>query len=117
MDVSKCRGLAGLWMEWGWIRDVSNLTYSKREGVSDFFVEQGSFQFRGVYGFIANIRGMSRVMGWPSVNTSTFLVTGRDLKFGVSDEGIEGFVPPDKEPRVVDEFEGEVSLGGSVDLV
>jgi hypothetical protein len=34
------------------------------------------------------------------------LIACRDLKFRVSDEGVEGFVPPDEEPRVVDEFEG-----------
>jgi hypothetical protein len=36
MDVLKRRGLVGFWMEWGWIRDVSNLAYSKHEGVSNF---------------------------------------------------------------------------------
>jgi hypothetical protein len=60
---------------------------------------------------------MSRIMGWPNVNTNMFLVSSRDLKFGVSDKGVEGFVSPDKEPGVVNEFKGEVSLRGGVDLV
>jgi hypothetical protein len=93
-------------MEWGWIGDVSNLTYSEREGVGDFFEKWGGFRFRGVYRFIPNVGGMSGVMSWPSANTDMFLITCRDLKFRVSDKGVKGFVPPDKEPRVVDEFKG-----------
>jgi hypothetical protein len=53
---------------------------------------------------------MSRVVRWPSVNTNVFLIAHRDLKFRVGDKGVKGFVPPDKEPGVVDEFKGEVSL-------
>jgi hypothetical protein len=56
-------------------------------------------------------------MRWPDANTNAFLVTGGDLKFGVGNKGIEGFVPPDKEPGVVDEFEGEVPLGCGVNVI
>jgi hypothetical protein len=70
-----------------------------------------------VYGFVPNVGGMSGIVWWPSANTNTFLVSSRDLKFGVSDKGIEGFVPPDKKPGVIDKFKGEVSLGGGMDLV
>jgi hypothetical protein len=117
MDASKHRGLMGFWMEWGWIGDVSNLTYSKHKGVGNFCEKWGSFWFRGVFGVVPNIGGVSRIMGWPSANTNTFLVTNRDLEFGVGDEGVKSFIPPDKEPGVIDEFKGEVSLGGGVDLV
>jgi hypothetical protein len=117
MDASKCRGLAGFWMEWGWVGDVSNLAYSKCEGVSDFFMEWGSFWFRGVYRFVLNVRGMSRVVGWPSANTNSFLVSGRDFKFGICDEGIKSFILPDKEPGVVDKLKGEVSLRDGVDSI
>jgi hypothetical protein len=106
VDAAKCRGLMGFWMEWGWIGDVSNLAYSKCEGVSNFFGKWGGFRCRGVYRFIPNIGGMSGVVGWPSMNTNTFLIARRDLKFGISDKGVKGFVPPDEEPRVVDEFKG-----------
>jgi hypothetical protein len=34
------------------------------------------------------------------------LISYGDLKFGVSDKGVKGVVPPDEEPGVVDEFEG-----------
>jgi hypothetical protein len=117
VDAMEHRGLVRFWIEWGWIRDVSNLAYSKCEGVSDFFEEWGGSRFRGVYRFIPNIGGMSRVMGWPSVNTNMFLITSRDLKFGVGDKGVESFVPPDKEPGVVDKFKGEVSLRGGMDSI
>jgi hypothetical protein len=42
----------------------------------------------------------------PNVNADAFLIPGGDFKFGVSYEGVEGFVPTDEEPRVVDEFKG-----------
>jgi hypothetical protein len=86
--------------------DVSNLAYSKGEGVSDFFEKWGSFRCRGVYRFIPNIGGMSGVVGWPSANTNTFLIARRDLKFGVGNKGIEDFIPPDEEPGVIDKFKG-----------
>jgi hypothetical protein len=70
-----------------------------------------------VYGFILYVRGMPRVMRWPCANANMFLVTSRDLKFRVSNEGIEGLVLLDKEPGIVDEFKGKVSLGGGMDLV
>jgi hypothetical protein len=60
---------------------------------------------------------MSGVVGWPNMNTNSFLVSGRDFKFGVCDKGVKTLVPPDEEPRVIDEFEGEVPLGYSVDLI
>jgi hypothetical protein len=110
VNATKHRWLAGFWLEWGWVGDVSNLAYSKREGVSDFFEEWGSFRFRGVYRFILNIGGVSRVMGWPSVNTDMFLITHRDLKFRIGNKCVKGLILPDKEPGVVDEFKGEVSL-------
>jgi hypothetical protein len=81
MDAAERRGLVRFWMEWGWIRDVGNFAYSKREGISDFFGKWGGFWVRGVYGFVPNIRGMSGVVGWPCSNTNTFLITGGDLKF------------------------------------
>jgi hypothetical protein len=85
---------------------VGNLTDSKHEGVSDFFSKQGGSGFGGVYRFIPNIRGMSRVMGWPNAHTNTFLIAHGDLKFRVGNKGVEGVVPPDEEPRVVDKFKG-----------
>jgi hypothetical protein len=106
VDTAERRGLMGFWVEWGWIGDVSNLAYSEREGVCDFFSKRGGFSFGRVYKFVPNIRGMSGVVGWPSTNTNMFLITHRDLKFGVSDKGIKGVILPDEEPRVVDEFKG-----------
>jgi hypothetical protein len=106
MDATKCRGLTGFWLEWGRIRDVGDFAYSKRESVSDFFDKWSSSRVRGVCGFVLDVRGMSGVVGWPSSNTDSFLVTCRDLKFGVSDKGVKGVVPPDKEPGVVDKFKG-----------
>jgi hypothetical protein len=117
MDVTEHRGLAGFWLEWGWIRDVSNLAYSKCEGVSDFFGKLGSFGFRGVYRVVPNVRRMSGVMWWPDANTNTFLIARRDFKLRVGDKGIKGFVPPDKEPGVVDEFKREVPLWGGMDSI
>jgi hypothetical protein len=90
---------------------MHNLTYSLCEGVCDFFTKWGSFGFRGVDRLVTNIRGMPGVVGWPGLYTNMFLVTSRDLKFRVSDKCIKGLVPPDKEPGVVDEFEGEVLNG------
>jgi hypothetical protein len=98
--------VTGFWMERGWIRDMGNLAYPKHEGVSDFFGKPGSFGFGGVLRVIPNVGGMSGVVGWPSVNTNIFLIAHRDLKFGVSDKGIKGVIPLDKEPRVVDELKG-----------
>jgi hypothetical protein len=45
------------------------------------------------------------------------LITSRDLKFGVGDKGVESFIPPDKEPGVIDKFKGEVSLRGGMDSI
>jgi hypothetical protein len=106
VDATKRRGLAGFWLERGWIGDVSNFAYTKRKCVSDFCGKLGGVGFRGVYWFICDIGGMSRVVGWPNTDTNSFLVSCRDLKFGVGNKGIEGVVPPDKEPGVVDEFKG-----------
>jgi hypothetical protein len=94
------------WLERGWIGDVSNLTYSKRESVSDFFRKWGGFRFRGVYWFICDVGGMLGVVGWPNTNTNLFLVNHGDFKFRVSNKGVEGVVPPDEEPRVIDELKG-----------
>jgi hypothetical protein len=85
---------------------VSNVTYSKREGVGDFFGKWGGFGLGGMCWFISDVGGMSGVMGWPNSNTNSFLVAHRDLKFRVSDKGIEGVIPPDEEPGVIDEFKG-----------
>jgi hypothetical protein len=91
----KRRGLMRFWLERGRIRDVGNVTYSKREGVGDFFGKWGSSGFRGVYRFVLNIGGVSGVMGWPNANTNAFLITCGDFKFGVGDKGVESFIPPD----------------------
>jgi hypothetical protein len=117
VDAAKHRGLTGFGMERCWIRDMSNLTYSKCECISNFFSKLGSTGFRGECGFARNVGGMSGVVWWPSANTDAFLISCRDLKFGVGDKGIKGFIPPDEEPGVIDEFEGEVSLGCSVDSI
>jgi hypothetical protein len=106
VDAAEYRRLAQFWLEWGWIRDMSNLAYSKHEGVSNFFGKWGGFGFGGVYWCICDVGGMSGVVGWPSVNTNSLLVSCRDLKFGVSDKGVKGVVPPDKKPGVVDKFKG-----------
>jgi hypothetical protein len=106
VDATKRRGLTGFWLEQGWIGNVSNFAYTKRKCVSDFFVEWGSFRFRGVCRFVCNVGWVSGVVRWPGVNANAFLVTCRDLEFGVSDEGVESFIPTDQEPRVIDEFEG-----------
>jgi hypothetical protein len=47
---------------------------------------------------------------WPDANANALLVARRDFEFRVSDEGVEGFVPMDEEPGVVDEFKGEIPL-------
>jgi hypothetical protein len=51
------------------------------------------------------------------VNANSLLVGGRDLKFGVYDKGVKTLIPPDEEPRVIDEFKGKISLRGGVDSV
>jgi hypothetical protein len=106
VNVTERRGLVRFWLEQDWIGNVSNLAYSKREGVGNFFSKWGGSGFGGVYWFICDVGGMLGVVGWPNANTNSFLVAHRDLKFGVSDKGIEGVIPPDEEPRVIDEFEG-----------
>jgi hypothetical protein len=106
VDAAECERLARFWLEWGWIRDMSNLTDSKHEGVSNFFGEWGGFGFGGVYWCVSDVGGMSGVVGWPSANTNLFLVYCRDLKFGVGDKGVKGVVPPNKKPGVVDELKG-----------
>jgi hypothetical protein len=96
---------------------MSDFAYTKRECVGDFFKEWGGFGFRGVYWFISDVCWVSRIMGGPNVNTNALLVYCRDLELGVSDKGVKGLVPPDEEPRVVDEFKGEVPLGCGVDAI
>jgi hypothetical protein len=59
-----------------------------------------------VYRFVLDIGGMLGIVAWPNLNTNSFLVARGDLKFRVSDEGVEYIVPPDKEPGVIDEFKG-----------
>jgi hypothetical protein len=106
MDSMECGRLARFWLEWSWVGNVGNVTQSKREGVSDFFEEWGGVWVRGVYRLILDIGWVSGIVTWPSLNTNTFLVCCGDFKFGVGDEGVKGFVPPDEEPRVVDKFKG-----------
>jgi hypothetical protein len=106
VDATECGRLARFWLEWGWIRDMSNLAYSKREGVGNFFGKWGSFGFGGVFWYVSDIGGMSGVVGWPSANTNSLLVSCRDLEFRVSDKGVKGVVPPDKKPGVVDKLKG-----------
>jgi hypothetical protein len=106
VDSAECRGLAGFWVKRGWIRDVSNLAYSKHKGVSDFFRKWGGSKCRGVYRFIPDVRGMPGVLGWPNMNPDMLLIACRDLKFGVSNKGIKGFIPLDEEPGVIDKFKG-----------
>jgi hypothetical protein len=106
VEATKRRRLMRFWLERGWIRDVSNFAYSKREGVGDFFGKWGNFGFRGVYRFVLDIGRVSGVVRWPNLNTNLFLVAHGDLKLGVSNKGVEYVVPPDEKPRVVDEFEG-----------
>jgi hypothetical protein len=59
-----------------------------------------------VYWFVLDVGGMSGIVRWPNVNANSFLVACRDLKFGVSDKGVECVIPPDEEPGVVDKFKG-----------
>jgi hypothetical protein len=106
VDAMKRRWLVGFGLEWSWIGDVSNLAYSKHKGISDFCEELGSFGFRGAYWFVLNVRGVPRVVGWPSMDTYAFLIARRDFKFRIGNKHIEGFVLPDKEPRVVDKLKG-----------
>jgi hypothetical protein len=49
---------------------------------------------------------VSGIVGRPNANTDAFLVSCRDFKFGVSYKGVEGFIPTDEEPRIIDEFKG-----------
>jgi hypothetical protein len=59
-----------------------------------------------VYWFVCDVGWVLGVLEWPDANANSLLVTCRDFEFGVSDEGVEGLVPTDEEPRVVDEFKG-----------
>jgi hypothetical protein len=106
VNVTEHGRLVRFWLEWGWIGDVGNLTYSKHEGVGDFFSKWGGSRFGGVYWVVCDVRGMSGIVGWPNLNTDSFLVAHRDLEFGVSDKRIKGVIPPDEKPRVIDKFEG-----------
>jgi hypothetical protein len=60
---------------------------------------------------------VSGIVGSPNANADALLVSCRDFKFRVSDEGVEGFVPPDEEPRIVDELKGKIPLGCGVDVI
>jgi hypothetical protein len=106
VDAAERRGLAGFRLKRGWIRDVGNFTYTDCECISDSFGKWGCFGFRRVYWFVCDVRWVSGVVTWPNVNTNSLLVTCGDFEFRVSYEGVEGFIPPDEEPQVVDEFEG-----------
>jgi hypothetical protein len=104
VDAMERGQLVRFWLEWSQIRDVNNLTYSEHEGVCDFCGERGSVRCRGVYNLVLDVGGVSRVVGWPSMNTDMFLINCRDFKFRIGNECVKGFVPLDKEPGVVDEF-------------
>jgi hypothetical protein len=106
VDAIEHRWLVGFRLEWSWIGDVSNLAYSKHKGISDFCEEWGSFGFGGVCRFVLNVRGVPRVMGWPNLDTYVCLIACRDLKFGIGNKCVKGFVPPDKEPRVINKLKG-----------
>jgi hypothetical protein len=106
VDAMECRQLAWFWLEWGWIRDMSDLAYSKREGVSSYFSEWGSSRFGRVFWCVSDVGGVSGVVGRPRMDTNTFLIPCGDFEFRVGDKGVKGFVPPDEEPGVVDKFEG-----------
>jgi hypothetical protein len=85
---------------------MGNLAYSQCKGVGNFFGKRGVFRCRGMYWFVCNVGGVSGVVGWPNANTNSLLISSRDFKFGVGDEGVKGVIPPDKKPGVVDKFEG-----------
>jgi hypothetical protein len=106
MDATKRGWLTGFQVKRGWIGDMSNFAYTKRKCVSDFFGELGGSGFRGVCGFVNNVGRVSGIVAGPDVNANAFLVYCGDLKFGVGYESVEGLVPVDEEPGVIDEFEG-----------
>jgi hypothetical protein len=106
VEASEHRGSVGFWLEWGWVGDVHNFAYSKHKCVSGFFGEWGGFRFRGVYWFVCDVGRVSGVVGWPHTNANAFLVYCRDFKFGVGYKGVKGLIPPNEEPRIVDEFKG-----------
>jgi hypothetical protein len=117
VDTAKGGWLTWFWVKRGWVRDVSNLAYAKRKCVSDFFREWGCVRFGRVYWFVDDVGWVSGIVGRPDANTNALLVSGGDFKFGVSYESVEGVVPPNEEPRIIDEFKGEVSLGCGVDAI
>jgi hypothetical protein len=106
VDASKRRGLVGFWVKWGWIRDMGNFAYPKCKCISDFFSEWGGFGFRGVYWFVSDVRWVSGIVGRPNVNANALLVSCRDFKFGIGYKGVEGLIPTNEEPGVVDELKG-----------
>jgi hypothetical protein len=106
VNTTERRGLARFGLKWGWIRDMSNLAYSKHKGVGDFFGKWGGCRFGGMYWHVCDIGGVSGVVGWPNLDTNSFLISCRDFKLGVGDKSIESVVPPDQEPGVVDKLEG-----------
>jgi hypothetical protein len=117
VEAAKRGGLAGFWVKWGWIRDMGNFAYTKHKCVGDFCSKWGGFRFRGVYQFVSDVRWVSGIVERPNVNANALLVSCRDFKFGVSYEGVEGFIPLDEEPGVVDEFKGKIPLGYGVDAI
>jgi hypothetical protein len=104
MDATKRGGLSRFWLKQCWIRDVSNLAYTERECIGDFFSKWGMFGFGGVYWVVCDVRWVLGVMAWPNANANSLLIPGRDFEFRISYEGVEGLVPVDEEPQVVDEF-------------
>jgi hypothetical protein len=106
VDAAKRRGLTGFWLKQCRIRDVSNFAYAKRKCVGGFFGKWDGFGFGGVYWFVCDIRWVLGVVVWPNANANSLLIPYRDFEFGVSDEGVEGLVPLDEEPGVVDKFKG-----------
>jgi hypothetical protein len=106
VDASKRGGLARFGVKWGWIRDMGDCAYAKRKCVGDVLSKWGGFGFRGMYWFVSDVRGVSGIVGRPNVNADALLVSCRDFKFGVSYKGVEGLVPTNEEPGVVDELKG-----------
>jgi hypothetical protein len=106
VDASKRGGLAGFWVKWGRIRDMGNFAYTKHKCVGDFFSEWGGSGFGGMYWFVSDVRWVSGIVERPNANANALLVSRRDFKFGVGYEGVEGLVPTNEEPRVIDELKG-----------
>jgi hypothetical protein len=49
---------------------------------------------------------VSGIVERPNANANVLLVSCRDFKFGVGYEGVEGLIPTNEEPGVIDELKG-----------